>query len=276
METRYTADPERFPRMTTDELRKTFLVDSLFGPDAVPLVYSDIDRAIVGSAVPVKGPLPMACPPELRSAFFAERRELGILNVGGAGRVTVDGRAFGLNNRDGLYVGRGSREVVFASDQPSDPAAYYLLSYPAHREYPTAAVRMAEAWSATLGSDDECNRRTLRRYIHPDGVQSCQLVMGFTEMAGGSVWNTMPPHTHGRRMEVYLYFDVPEGQAVFHLMGPPAETRHLVVRDRQAVLSPSWSLHSGVGTRPYAFVWGMGGENQAFDDMDAVAVNRLL
>ncbi len=276
METRYTADPERFPRMTTDELRKTFLVDSLFEPDRIPLVYSDIDRAIVGSAVPVKQALPLACPPELRSEFFAERREVGILNVGGPGRVTVDGKTFPMNNRDGLYIGRGSRDVVFASDKPADPAAYYLLSYPAHREYPTARVRMGEAWSATLGSDAECNRRLLRRYIHPDGVPSCQLVMGFTELAEGSVWNTMPPHTHGRRMEVYLYFDVPEGQAVFHLMGPPHETRHLVVHNRQAVLSPSWSLHSGVGTRPYAFVWGMGGENQAFDDMDAVEVNRLL
>jgi 4-deoxy-L-threo-5-hexosulose-uronate ketol-isomerase len=276
METRYTADPERFPRMTTDELRKTFLIDSLFEPDRVPLVYSDIDRAIVGSAVPVKLAVPLACPAELRSAFFAERREIGVLNVGGRGTVTVDGTAFPMNNRDGLYVGRGSREVVFASEKPADPAAFYLLSYPAHKAYPTAVIRMGEAWSATLGSDAEANRRVLRRYIHPDGVPSCQLVMGFTELAEGSVWNTMPPHTHGRRMEAYLYFDVPEGQAVFHLMGPPRETRHLVIRNRQAVLSPSWSLHSGVGTRPYAFVWGMGGENQAFDDMDAVEVNRLL
>jgi 4-deoxy-L-threo-5-hexosulose-uronate ketol-isomerase len=276
METRYAADPVRFSRMTTDELRKTFLIGSLFEPDRIPLVYSDIDRAIVGSAVPATRALPLDCPAELRAAFFAERREIGVINVGGRGAVTVDGRTHAMDNRDGLYIGRGSRSVAFSSEAPGAPAAFYILSYPAHREYPTVAVRKAEAESATLGSGAECNRRVLRRYIHPGGVPSCQLVMGFTELEEGSVWNTMPPHTHARRMEVYLYFDVADDQAVFHLMGPPEETRHLVIRNRQAVLSPSWSLHSGVGTRRYAFVWGMGGENQAFDDMDAVGVPRLL
>jgi 4-deoxy-L-threo-5-hexosulose-uronate ketol-isomerase len=275
METRYTGDPVRYPRMTTEELRKTFLIDSLFGADLIQLVYSDIDRAIVGSSVPVKKILRLESAGELRSRYFAERREIGVINTGGGGRITVDGVEYRLANRDGLYIGRGSKEIAFSSDKPDDPAFFYLLSYPAHKEYPTSPARVKDAAEVQLGSDGECNRRTLRKYIHPDGIQSCQLVMGFTELAEGSVWNTMPPHTHNRRMEVYLYFDVPADHAVFHLMGPPEETRHIVVRNRQAVLSPSWSMHSGVGTIRYAFVWGMGGENQAFDDMDPAGIGQL-
>jgi 4-deoxy-L-threo-5-hexosulose-uronate ketol-isomerase len=275
METRYAADPVRFPRMTTGELRKTFLIDSLFGADEISLVYSDLDRAIVGSAVPVKKVLRLEAGGELRSRTFAERREIGVINTGASGTVTVDGIAHRLTNRDGLYIGRGSREISFASDDPGNPAYFYLLSYPAHREYPTTPAAAKGAAAVQLGSDDASNKRTLRKFIHPDGIASCQLVMGFTELAAGSVWNTMPPHTHGRRMEVYLYFDVPEDHAVFHLMGPPEETRHIVVRNRQAVLSPSWSMHSGVGTKSYAFVWGMGGENQAFDDMDQTGIGQL-
>jgi 4-deoxy-L-threo-5-hexosulose-uronate ketol-isomerase len=261
--------------MTTDELRKTFLIDSLFHADQIDLVYSDIDRAVVGSAVPVKKALRLVPPDEMRAAFFAERREIGVINTGGSGRITVDGTAFDTANRDVLYIGRGSKEVVFASDRADDPAYFYLLSYPAHKEYPTALARMAEAESVQLGSDGECNKRTIRKYIHPAGIKSCQLVMGFTDLAEGSVWNTMPPHTHARRMEAYLYFDVQKDNVIFHLMGPPEETRHLVIRNRQAVLSPSWSLHSGVGTKRYSFVWGMGGENQAFDDMDSIGMNQI-
>jgi 4-deoxy-L-threo-5-hexosulose-uronate ketol-isomerase len=275
METRYACDPVRYPRMSTEELRKTFLIDSLFGADRIQLVYSDLDRAIVGSAVPVKEVLRLASADELRARYFAERREIGVINTGGNGRITVDGSVFNLGNRDGLYVGRGSKEIAFTSDRPEDPAFFYLLSYPAHKEYRTSLARVEDAATVQLGSDAECNRRTIRKHIHADGIQSCQLVMGFTELAEGSVWNTMPPHTHARRMEVYLYFDIENDHAVFHLMGPPEETRHIVIRNRQAVLSPSWSLHSGVGTKRYAFVWGMGGENQAFDDMDAVGMGQL-
>jgi 4-deoxy-L-threo-5-hexosulose-uronate ketol-isomerase len=275
METRFAADPVRFPRMTTEELRKTFLIESLFGADEIRLVYSDLDRAIVGSAVPVKKVLSLEAAGELRSRYFAERREIGVINTGGAGAITVDGSSYSLANRDGFYIGRGSREIAFSSDRGDDPAFFYLLSYPAHKEYPTLPARLNEAAAVQLGSDDACNKRKLRKYIHPDGIASCQLVMGFTELAEGSVWNTMPPHMHGRRMEAYLYFDVPADHAVFHLMGPPDETRHIVVRNRQAVLSPSWSLHSGVGTKQYAFVWGMGGENQAFDDMDQAGIGQL-
>lgn len=275
METRYAADPVRFPRMTTEELRKTFLIDSLFGPDEIQLVYSDLDRAIVGSAVPVKKILRLESAGELRSRTFAERREIGVINTGGPGMITVDGSSYRLANRDGFYIGRGSREIAFTSDGADDPAFFYLLSYPAHKEYPASPARVKDAAAVQLGSDNACNKRIIRKFIHPEGIQSCQLVMGFTELAEGSVWNTMPPHTHGRRMEVYLYFDVPEDHAVFHLMGPPDETRHIVVRNRQAVLSPSWSLHSGVGTKSYAFVWGMGGENQAFDDMDQAGISSL-
>jgi 4-deoxy-L-threo-5-hexosulose-uronate ketol-isomerase len=275
METRYAGDPVRYPRMTTDELRKTFLIESLFHVDQIDLVYSDIDRAVVGSAVPVKKALSLIPPDAMRARFFAERREIGVINTGGSGRITVDGSAFGLAGRDVLYIGRGSKEIAFASDRPDDSAYFYLLSYPAHKEYPTTLARQSEAESVQLGSDGECNKRTIHKFIHPDGIQSCQLVMGFTDLAEGSVWNTMPPHTHARRMEVYLYFDVKQGQVVFHLMGPPEETRHLVIRNRQAVLSPSWSLHSGVGTGRYAFVWSMGGENQAFDDMDSIGMNQI-
>jgi 4-deoxy-L-threo-5-hexosulose-uronate ketol-isomerase len=275
METRYTADPVRFPRMTTDELRKTFLVETLFRPGEIQLVYSDLDRAILGSAVPVRTELVLGSADELRTRHFADRREIGVINTGGRGRISVDGTDHSMAARDALYIGRGAKDIRFSSDRPEDPAYFYLLSYPAHASYPTTHAGQSEAETSRLGTEADCNKRILRRYIHSGGIQSCQLVMGFTELEEGSSWNTMPPHTHARRMEVYLYFDIPEPHIVFHLMGPPEETRHLVVRNRQAVLSPSWSLHSGAGTRRYAFVWGMGGENQAFDDMDAAGMDAL-
>lgn len=275
MQVRYGADAVRTARMTTEEIRGAFLLDGLFTPGAVELIYCDVDRAIVGSAVPLKVPLALTAADQLRAAYFAERREIGVLNVGGAGSVAVDGRTFALGHKDMLYIGRGSREILFSSENPSSPAAFYLLSYPAHMAYPTAAAYRADAAAVRLGTLEACNRRTINKTIHPDGIKSCQLVMGYTELEPGSVWNTMPPHTHERRMEIYLYFDMPPDARVFHLMGRPDETRHIVVADRQAIFSPSWSIHSGVGTGPYTFCWGMGGENQAFDDMDGLSIAEL-
>lgn len=272
MEVRYSPDPVRFCRMTTREVRDSFLIESLFKPDAIEMVYVDVDRVIVGSAVPAKKTLSLTSADELRADFFCQRRELGILNIGGAGAVTVDGKTYPMANLDCLYVGRGSRDISFASDTAGNPAKYYLLSYPAHSGYPTAHVKQSESTPVQLGSVEAANKRTIYKCIHPDGVKSCQLVMGFTVLEPGCVWNTMPPHTHERRMEVYLYFNVPQEARVFHYMGKPDETRHIAVADSQAVISPSWSIHSGVGTAAYTFCWGMGGENQAFDDMDHLTI----
>ncbi|MBI9016181.1 MAG: 5-dehydro-4-deoxy-D-glucuronate isomerase [Phycisphaerae bacterium] len=275
MEVRYSADPVRFARMTTDEVRKDFLIDTLFVQDEITMVYSDIDRAIVGSAVPQAKPLILASADELRAEYFCQRRELGVLNIGGSGTVDVDGTSFEMADGDGMYIGMGSKSIKFASNEASSPAKFYLLSYPAHQSYPTAQAKKADAAAVTLGSVEASNKRTIYKYIHPDGIKSCQLVMGFTELQPGCVWNTMPAHTHERRMEVYLYFGMDADTRLFHLMGQPQETRHIVVANQQAVISPSWSIHSGVGTGAYTFCWGMGGENQAFDDMDHVGIGDL-
>jgi len=250
-------------------------VESLFRPGQVELVYTDADRGILGSALPTDAPLKLTADAELRAAFFCERRELGILNLGGAGTVTVDGRNYEVGKLDCLYVGRGSREIVFSSREPASPAAFYLLSYPAHAVFPTTLARQADAAAVELGTAADANRRTIYKYIHPGGIKSCQLVMGFTRLAEGAVWNTMPPHTHTRRSEIYIYFDLGPDRRVMHFMGTPQQTRHLVVADRQAVISPSWSIHCGCGTGAYTFCWGMGGENQAFDDMDAAPLASL-
>jgi 4-deoxy-L-threo-5-hexosulose-uronate ketol-isomerase len=275
MKVRYTADPVRFDRMSTEEIRESFLVDTLFAEDEISMVYSNADRAIVGSAVPATRTLTLESAPELRAATFCERRELGVLNIGGPGTVTVDGVEHPMAGRDGLYVGRGSKAINFASDSGRAPARYYLLSFPAHADHPTVRIRQSEAEAVRLGTAEAANQRTIYKLIHPGGARSCQLVMGFTVIEPGSVWNTMPPHTHERRMEVYLYFDLPADGRVFHFMGRPEATRHLVVADGQAVISPSWSIHCGAGTGAYSFCWGMGGENQAFDDMDPVTLDRL-
>jgi 4-deoxy-L-threo-5-hexosulose-uronate ketol-isomerase len=277
MQTRIMADPKRYAQMSTDELRACFLLEDLFAPGEVRLAYCDVDRTVVGAAVPGGAePLSLPNPSDLRAAFFLERRELGILNVGGPGTVTTDGQAHHLDRLDCLYVGRGVRDVRFAAGgDPASPARFYLLSYPAHKECPTTLARRARADATHLGSEASANKRTIYKYVHPGGVQSCQLVMGFTQLETGSVWNTMPPHTHMRRSEVYLYFDMEPDTRVLHLMGPPHETRHLVVGDGQAVVSPPWSIHAGAGTGRYSFCWGMGGENQAFADMDAVGVGEL-
>ena len=271
------ADAVRYPRMTTAELRETFLIDDLFRAGEIVLTYVDLDRAVIGGAAPTAKPLTLETHPELRADFFCERRELGVLNVGGAGTVTVDGESFALGKLDCLYVGRGSKAVSFASASAEMPAAFYLLSYPAHTEYPTKMVTFAElqAEAVHLGSEETCNKRSIYKAIFLDGIKSCQLVMGFTLLAPGSNWNTMPPHTHMRRSEVYFYFDVDAGQSVVHMMGPPQETRHLVMSDRSVVVSPGWSIHAGVGTKSYGFCWGMGGENQRYDDMDPVAIAEL-
>ncbi|MBN2181595.1 MAG: 5-dehydro-4-deoxy-D-glucuronate isomerase, partial [Sedimentisphaerales bacterium] len=230
---------------------------------------------ITGSVVPAKKAISLSASDELRADFFCQRRELGVLNIGQAGTVTVDGTDYAMSNKDGLYIGRGSKDISFSSNDPKNPAKFYLLSYPAHTDYPTKHIKMSEAEPVELGTIEASNKRTIYKLIHPAGAKSCQLVMGFTELAPGCVWNTMPPHTHERRMEVYLYFDIADDTRVFHLMGKPDETRHIVVANGQAVISPSWSIHSGVGTGSYTFCWGMGGENQAFDDMDHLTIDKL-
>jgi 4-deoxy-L-threo-5-hexosulose-uronate ketol-isomerase len=275
MDVRYTADPVRFERLSTAEVRESFLVDTLFRADSVSMVYSDVDRAVVGSAVPATKPLTLDSAPALRAETFCERRELGVLNIGGPGTVSVDGVEHLLGARDGLYVGRGSRVITFASDSARTPARYYLLSFPAHAVHPTLRIRQSEAEAVRLGSREAANQRTIYKLVHPGGARSCQLLMGFTVLEPGCVWNTMPPHTHARRMEVYLYFDLPADARVFHFMGRPEATRHLVVANGQAVISPSWSIHCGAGTAAYSFCWGMGGENQAFDDMDHLTLDQL-
>jgi len=212
---------------------------------------------------------------ELAADFFAQRREIGVINIGGSGKISVDGESFDVDNRDSLYIGRGSKDVEFISNSEDNPAQFYILSYPAHTDYPTKLVKQADAKRLDLGSREESNKRVIRQSIRPGIVDTCQIVMGFTQLAPGSIWNTMPPHTHRRRSEIYMYFDLDETANVFHLMGEPDETRSLVVRNGEAVVSPSWSMHSGAGTRNYTFIWGMGGENQEFDDMDHIDMETL-
>jgi len=261
--------------MTTEELREAFLVQGLFQPGQVVLRHIDLDRVVLGGAMPTDGAVALPNPETLKAAFFTERRELGVLNIGGAGTVTVDGTRHALAKKDVLFVGRGSRDVSFASDAASEPARFYLISYPAQADFPTRVIRGEEVTGAELGAQATANRRRIARYVHLEGARSAQLVMGVTTLAEGSVWNTMPSHVHHRRTEVYLYFDVPQDAVVFHMMGPADETRHLVVRDGEAILSPGWSIHSGVGTASYAFCWGMGGENQDYADMQVVGMEEL-
>lgn len=272
---RYLPDATRYQRMTTDELRDHFLVSSLFKPGEIRLETTNLDRAIVGGAAPTDGPLALEATEELAADTFTDRREVGILNVGAPGAIEVDGDRYTMANRDCLYVGRGSHEISLTSDDASEPARFYLISYPAHKSFPTAHVSKSEADVTEIGSDEGASRRLLYKYVHPDGIPSSQLVMGITEIQPGSVWNTMPAHTHERRTEVYFYFDVPAGDAVFHLMGTPDEVRPLVVQDGEAVLSPGWSIHAGAGTKNYTFCWAMGGENQDFSDMQGVNISDL-
>jgi 4-deoxy-L-threo-5-hexosulose-uronate ketol-isomerase len=276
MKTVLMADPIRYPRMTTQELRDTFLIDDLHQAGTIQLTYIDLDRAVVGMAVPLENALPLPNPAELRAAFFTERREVGALNVGGPGRICVGSQSFEVDPLDLLYIGRGNASIRFESKSKDAPAAFYLLSYPAHAEHPIALVKKDDAQPTEQGFSKSCNRRTIYKYVHAGGAKSCQLVMGVTHLAEGSAWNTMPAHTHMRRSEIYLYFDVAPEARVFHLMGPPQETRHIVLQNRDAVVSPGWSIHAGVGTQAYKFCWGMGGENQDYADMDPAPLDTML
>jgi 4-deoxy-L-threo-5-hexosulose-uronate ketol-isomerase len=271
-----TADAIRYRTMTTSEIRETFLVSDLFEPGQISLTYVDLDRTVIGSAVPTSEPLLLPAEDALKAVYFTERRELGILNIGGPGHVTVNGEKFDLRRLDALYVGRGNEGIQFASADAAQPAEFYLLSYPAHAVHPAQLIRSDEQAKVSLGAPETANLREITKLIYLAGTRSCQLVMGFTQLAPGSVWNTMPPHTHMRRSEVYLYFDIDAEQRVIHLMGPPHETRSIVVANKQVVVSPGWSIHAGAGTSNYSFCWGMGGENQVYDDMDGVAIADLL
>ncbi|MBO3743500.1 5-dehydro-4-deoxy-D-glucuronate isomerase [Actinoplanes flavus] len=265
MESRPATAPDQLAGMDTERLRKRFLVEDLFRPGEVRLTYSHEDRIVVGG---VAGPAELPCPGELRSAYFLERREMGVVNVGGPGTVTVDGVRHELDAREVLYIGRGARKVSF-------DGRFYLVSTPAHTGHPTVKATLDDAEPVRLGSRDGSNERTIYKFIHLKGIQSCQLVLGVTVLEPGSMWNTMPCHTHERRTEVYFYFDLPASDRVVHLMGPPGATRNLIVAPEQAVISPYWSVHCGFGTRSYAFVWAMGGENQAYDDVEPVAIGDL-
>ncbi len=276
MEVRFASSPQAVKVMDTQQLRKEFLIEGLFSPDEIRMVYSHIDRIITGSAAPKTRELKLDAGSDLHAAYFLERRELGVINIGGPGKVTVDGKVYALRGKDALYVGRGSRDIAFSSDDPHSPALFYLNCAPAHKAYPTVLIKPENCQQVEMGALETSNHRVITKYILPGQVESCQLVMGMTSLKPGSVWNTMPCHTHDRRMEVYLYFDLPKDALVMHYMGQPGETRHLVMRDRQAVISPSWSIHAASGTCAYTFIWGMVGENQAFDDMDPVAMADIL
>lgn len=275
MEVRYASHYEDVKHYDTTELRKHFLIENLFTPGKLYMVYSHVDRIIVAGAVPTDKPLYLEASKELGSNYFLERREMGIINIGGTGIVNLDGEKYELNNSDGLYVGMGIKEVSFESLDVNNPAKFYINSATAHKSYPTVKIGLSEANKVKAGTDEECNKRTINQYVHPAVCQSCQLVMGMTILEPGSIWNTMPCHTHDRRMEVYLYFNMDEDNVVFHFMGTPNETRHIVVKNEQAVISPSWSIHSGVGTKNYTFIWGMVGENQTFTDMDTIPTKDL-
>ncbi len=261
--------------MSTEELRSAFLIEKLIRQDELLLVYTHYDRVILGGACPVKKKLSLEADPELRADFFLQRRELGIINVGGQGRVYADEVAYELGKLDCLYAGKEVRQIDFESLDAGDPARFYLLSAPAHAAHPVQFLPKEKALPVQTGSAGTSNARTIYKYIHAEGIRSCQLVMGLTILQAGSVWNTMPAHTHTRRMEAYFYFDLPEAQRVFHFMGAPQETRHLLVADGQAVVSPPWSIHSGCGTSSYAFIWGMAGENYSYTDMDPVNIPDL-
>ncbi len=279
MDIRYSMGKNEFKRCTTEEVRQEFLVEKLFVPNDVTAVYSHVDRVITLGAMPTGSALKLEknvdCWETLGSKYFLQGRELGAINIGGPGTIKADGKNYHLNRIEGLYVSMGTKEVEFLSDDPAKPAKFYLTSCPAHRPCPTTPIPFEKAIHRDLGSLETSNARTINQFIHPDVLETCQLSMGLTILKPGSVWNTMPTHTHERRMEVYMYFDIPENNVVFHMMGEPTQTRHLVMQNEQAVISPSWSIHSGVGTAAYSFIWAMAGENKVFDDMDGFATTSL-
>ena len=287
MELRTACSPRDEKYYDTKRLREEFLIDDLFKADDIKLVYSHIDRIITGSAVPVNKELKLTAGDELRAEYFLQRREMGVINIGGAGVITIDGKKYDVEYKQGMYIGMGAKDVSFASKDSSNPAKFYINSAPAHKTYPTVLIKregtpsddvviIKDENKKELGSLEGANHRVINKYILPGQVETCQLEMGMTELKPGSVWNTMPCHTHDRRMEVYLYFDMGPDDLVFHYMGEPTQTRHIIMRNEQAVISPSWSIHSGCGTQAYTFIWGMVGENQDFDDMDDCAMQDLM
>ena len=275
LESRFAVSPNEVKQMDTDLLRKNFLIDKLFEQDAINLTLSHYDRYIAGGVMPVHKSLSLSNPDYLKASYFLERREMGIINVGGAGSISLDGVDFELGFKEALYIGKGTTEVIFSSKDAAQPAKFYINSAPAHHSYPSKKVTKNEAEVVVLGTMETANHRVINKLLVNSVVQTCQLQMGMTELKPGSVWNTMPAHTHDRRMEVYLYFEVPTGQSVCHFMGEPQETRHLWVQNEQAVISPNWSIHSGAGTSNYTFIWGMAGENLDYGDMDHCAINDL-
>ncbi len=279
MDIRYSTSPSDVKRYTTQELRDEFLIRDLYLPDTVQAVYSHVDRMVVLGIMPVRQVLPIDKGIDVwhnfGTAFFLERREAGVFNLGGPGSITVDGTKYDLGFEDCLYIAMGAKEVTFASAGPDNPARFYLVSAPAHKAYQTTLLTMENANKRPCGAAETANQRVINQFIHPDVLPTCQLSMGLTQLEPGSVWNTMPAHTHERRMEIYTYFNIPEDNVVFHMMGQGDETRHIVMHNFDAVISPSWSIHSGCGTANYTFIWAMGGENQAFDDMDTIPTTEL-
>ena len=279
MDIRYSCNQRDFKRYTTEETRKEFLIENLFVADEIVAVYSHVDRMVTLGCMPVSGAVSIDKGIDIWANFgthtFLERREIGIFNIGGAGSITVDGTVYVLDYKDCLYITKGAAQVLFASADAAAPAKFYMVSAPAHCSYETKLIKIADAAKKPLGAMETSNKRVINQFIHPDVLKTCQLSMGLTVLDPGSVWNTMPAHTHERRMEVYLYFEVPTDNVVFHMMGEGSETRHLVMQNEQAVISPSWSIHSGAGTSNYTFIWAMGGENQAFDDMDVIPTTQL-
>lgn len=275
MNQRYAQSPKEVSELKTADLRANFLIEDLMKADEFSFTYSHYDRAIVGSVVPVQQAHELPVYENLRADYFLERREMGVINIGGRGEITIDGTTYQVDRLDAVYAGKGSKSVIFKSVSADNPAKFYIYSAPAHKEYPHQFMKKEDASPTTIGSPDTANERTIYKYIHLDGMKSCQMVMGLTILNKGSIWNTMPSHVHDRRMEAYYYFDIPEGQIVFHMMGQPQETRHLVVQNDQAIISPPWSIHSGAGTSNYGFIWAMCGENLVYSDMDPVAMQDL-
>ncbi|MDE6731811.1 MAG: 5-dehydro-4-deoxy-D-glucuronate isomerase [Oscillospiraceae bacterium] len=270
LDIRYANHPDDSKHYDTETLRNHYLIDKVFVENEIALTYSHQDRMIAGGAMPVGKELELGSTKELGTDYFLERREMGIINVGGKGTLTLDGKEYALDFKDGIYIGMGTKEIKFKSDDAKNPAKFYINSCPAHKTYPTVYITKDMAVHRPLGTAENMNKRVVNQYVNPAVCESCQLAMGMTELAVGSSWNTMPSHTHERRMEVYFYFEVPEDNVVFHMMGQPKETRHIILHNEQAVISPSWSIHSGTATSNYTFIWGMCGENQTYDDMDNI------
>lgn len=275
MDNRYASSPAEVAGMNTEQLRKNFLIENIFEPGKIHLTQTYFDRFIVGGAMPVNERLTLPVPEELRAEHFLDRREMGIINVGGEGSIIVDDEKYSLQFKEALYIGRGSKKIEFSSGSPDNPAKFYINSAPAQQSYPTSKVTKKEAETAEMGSLESSNHRTINKLLVSSVIDTCQLQLGMTELKTGSVWNTMPAHTHDRRMEVYFYFEIPEGQSVCHFMGQPQETRHIWIQNEQAVISPQWSVHAGSGTSNYTFIWGMAGENLDYGDMDKCEVNEL-